>query len=635
MSLSDICQAEALIRSFIVELEQDANSLKQNFSVKRDRRKLSGIPSGIVVARGYDAALDLPDNKRQRLYSYRVKIPLVESISWHLLHATHLLVLYELIQTTRDTSQGLTLYSWLSMEAAVAVGWLLKSYWNPDSTLFNSLEQPSTSMLLKGSCPFSAITAMFGSEHNAPQHTPSETPGQQAPQTTTQPTGAPIRLVNSDSGGGNGGHQQHLHTLGLNCFIHPCHGVCQFQLLSNNTGLAEWPLKFGESSCPHLAYGHCMGCIGYFDSENVKYSLGNVPLETMNGLPDIKTQFIADQLFEPWAHGIDVNSIDGVTYKTETAGLFNHEDPVLGNAFSAAHDSVLFDRSVDLQIPHEETGFSMPFTHPETLQTTAASSQLDQGQHHRYRTVAIQATNNSSQTICYATVAGEGSQQRLPGKACKSALVLSNHISKYRTGVQICSETVIGTDGQQQPCGKIIKNYETLSDHIKRLHSGPQTCDLAFFGEHGLQRPCRSVCKNARAMSVHKSRYHSGQRTCAVIVVGKDSQVQPCGKVCNNAQALSDHKKRAHTKQQICDLVLPDGRQHLCGRAYKNSNALLDHKRKYHSGQKSCNLPLVGKDGQSRPCGKVCKNAQALIYHKKMHRMRKPVDVEQDADPRP
>ncbi|WP_257254051.1 ankyrin repeat domain-containing protein [Endozoicomonas sp. SESOKO3] len=85
--------------------------------------------------------------------------------------------------------------------------------------------------------PLTAIITMPGSGNDQPQHPPSASSGQQAQETTIGPTGSFNNFLNSDSAsaGGNGGSQQHLHTLGLDCFVSPCHGVCQFRPSSDSS----------------------------------------------------------------------------------------------------------------------------------------------------------------------------------------------------------------------------------------------------------------------------------------------------------------------------------------------------------------------------------------------------------------
>ncbi|WP_257275407.1 ankyrin repeat domain-containing protein, partial [Endozoicomonas sp. SESOKO4] len=100
----------------------------------------------------------------------------------------------------------------------------------------------------------------------------------------------------SDSADGNGGPQQSLHSLDLNCFVSPCHGVCQFRPSSDSSETTEWPINFAEhstghtattpeqSSCPHLYNGHCSECTGHLTNMDVLPMDGNarpaVPTDT-------------------------------------------------------------------------------------------------------------------------------------------------------------------------------------------------------------------------------------------------------------------------------------------------------------------------------------------------------------------
>ncbi|WP_257288625.1 hypothetical protein, partial [Endozoicomonas sp. SESOKO2] len=75
--------------------------------------------------------------------------------------------------------------------------------------------------------PFAAIIMMPGSGNARQQHPPSESSGQQTQGANACPAGSFSNSFYSDSADGSEGSQQLLHTLGLDCFVFPCHGVCQ------------------------------------------------------------------------------------------------------------------------------------------------------------------------------------------------------------------------------------------------------------------------------------------------------------------------------------------------------------------------------------------------------------------------
>ncbi|WOG26989.1 hypothetical protein [Endozoicomonas sp. 8E] len=217
-----------MTRRYIVELKQDALFSNQSFFIKPEQRALSDNPSDIADKNGFVRSGLPSDYKRQRFFSYEVKTTFIESISWQLLYATNLLFAFELITTSKAPPLGTTSYSWLPIEGIVTVGWLLKSYWNPDSTLFKPSEQTEV-RLTQGSQPFAITAMMHGSGDEQQQSQLSESSGQQPPQATSQPTSAFASSLYSGSGDGYGDPQQHSHTLGLDCFVHPCHGVCTFR----------------------------------------------------------------------------------------------------------------------------------------------------------------------------------------------------------------------------------------------------------------------------------------------------------------------------------------------------------------------------------------------------------------------
>ncbi|WP_422474065.1 hypothetical protein [Endozoicomonas sp. ALB032] len=622
LSLSVICQAGSLTRRLIVELERDADSPKQNFSIKRDWRTLSGNPPDVALINDYSEPDLPPVKKRHSLYGYVIEKTIIESISWQWLYASNLLIAYELFVTTKVAPMSAALYLWLSLEVSVAVAWLLKNYWRRDIRLFSPIEQQAASiMLTRWEYRFATITAVFGSGENSLQYQSSESSSQQAPKATLTLISSFINPLNDDYSGGNGGDQQHLHTLGLNCFIHPCYGFCQLQPLSFGKP-AEWPLNTLKSSCVHLATGHCPGCMKHFDPAYVEESCQNPFFNTLHDLSDIHLPFE----FEPTFEGIDDHLTGLVQNTIDANGLLNDDVPAPGHLSSSADDFAIINRSLDLQRLPKEDEPAFKLKHSETQQTTSKSSRLDQSLPHLSRTDAAQAKADSAQKTCEVIVSGKDGQQRPCGKVFKSVRALGNHKSKCHTGQKVCGLSVVGKDGEQRPCGMVFKNVGSLENHKSRYHTGQKTCDLTVVGEDGQQRPCEKVYKNARALWSHKSKCHTGQKVCDLIEVRKDGQQRPCGMVFKNAGSLENHKSRYHTGQKTCDLTVvgEDGQQRPCGMVNKNAGALANHKIKCHTGQKVCDLTKVAKDGQQRPCGKLCQNAKALADHKgKYHRGQK------------
>ncbi|WP_422472303.1 hypothetical protein [Endozoicomonas sp. ALB032] len=624
LTFSVICQAEVQTRRFVVEFKQNASFPKQSFSIKSDLLSKSGNPSDIADTNGCTGSDSLPDEKRHKLSSYELKMNLIESISWQLLYATQLLVAYELILTTNHAPVCCKRYSWLPVKVVVAAGWLVKSYWNSESSLFNPIEQhEATSMLTQGDLPFVTVTAAFGSGHNQQQYSPSASSGQQSPGTVTCPASSFTSFLYSEFDDGDRDPQQHQHTFGLNCFVHPCQGFCRLRSLSDSRRPAEWLLNAIEPST------------GQTGVANTDY---NGPLN--------------DDLTMPrrWPATADDLII--------ISGLLN-----LGR-----------------QSLHEKNGMPSTLNHfrprmevPETLQTKTESSQLVQGPHRLSKAVRVQTKDQSEQEtsgvtmvredgqpqlcgkarknaqalshqkikddtrqrICEVSVIGEDSQSRPCGMVCKNRQALSYHRIRDHSGKQTCSAAVVGDDGQLRKCGTVCNNPITLSEHRRRSHSGQQTCKLTVIGEDGQLRPCGMVCRNVLALSAHKSGYHRGQSICNLAVVGEDAQPQPCGKICKNAKALSNHKSNFHGRQQTCKVAVigEGGQPRSCGKVFKNVQVLSHHKKSSHSGQQVCSATLFTECGQQRPCGRVFKNGRALLHHNRIHRKRKLVDVGQDGGP--
>ncbi|WOG27086.1 hypothetical protein [Endozoicomonas sp. 8E] len=645
--LSAACEADPWKGRFTVELELNASS-KQRFSIKSDRLTLSGNPLDTTDTKGYPGSASSTDDKQHRHAGSNI----IESISWRWFYATNLLIAFELILTTQDAPLSCAPYSSLPLEAIIAVSWLLKSFWHPDSPLFKSIEQQSALMLTDEDLRFATITTMLGSGHNPPPYQASESSGQPPPIASTRATDFFTSVFYSGSADGNGGSQQHQHTLGLNCFASPCNGVCQFRPPSDSSDSAEWPLNSTKSSidntvtpqqtCPHLPHGHCLSCMRYLDPACASASQAYSTLAALDELFELQLPFDSDPLFDREAYDFDsnpannFNSIDllnaGAAYGSDAVGALNDEELTLRNLSFKVYESPATNGSLGLQSLAEDARFSLilnqsppPMGISETQQTTHESFQLSQSQADHSPTATASTLSDriivNGQTTCDLIVIGKDGQQRLCGKAYKRARSLSEHKSREHSGEKTCNATVIAEDGKQRRCGKVCKSSRVLSCHKSRIHPRLQVCDMKVVGKDGQPQLCGKVSTSAVAMSSHKSEAHSGQQTCDVIMIGKDSQPHPCGRICKNAQSLSTHKNQHHSGQRTCHVTVvgKNGQLQPCAKIFKSAQSLASHKCQYHSGQKTCNVITIGEDGQSHPCGKICKNAQSLSTHKSQY----------------
>ncbi|WOG27023.1 hypothetical protein [Endozoicomonas sp. 8E] len=606
------CQADPWTGRFIIEFELNSGFTNRSFSIKRDQHTLTVNPSDIAEKKDYTQSDSLSEVKRQQTYVFREKKTIIKSISWQWLYATNLMVAYGLTLSTKYAPSSFISYSWLPIEVIVAVGWLLKSYWNPDSSPFYPIARQLISILTQEDQSLAIITMMPGYGHNQQQGRPSGSSDQQAPQTFTHPLVHLTNLVFSNFGDGNQGPQQHQHTLDLNCFIHPCHGLCRFRpssdsydsgaLNSKESSIGHTEARPGQDSCPHFVNRNCYRC------------------NLMDGVA---------------SDGVTMNSAgDGATNTNTSAGK------VICNVIVVGKDG---------QLRQCETAC-------KNVRTLSAHK----------------SGHHTGKKNCNMTLIGEDGRQLPCGKLCKNAHALSSHKSRYHRGQKTCDVNLIGEERQSRPCGKVCINSKALTEHKRRDHSEQKTCEIIVVGKDGQQWPCGKTCKNIQILSIHKSKYHTGQKSCKETVAGKDGKQRPCGKTCINAQALYAHKNNCHSGQQTCDMTLvsednqerpcgkvcknpetmrvhkrsvhtgqqtcavtvvgKNGQSMLCGLVFKNLHSLSSHKSRIHSGQQSCGMTVVGKDGQPRLCGKVCKNAGALSNHKIKHRKRKPVNVEQDDD---
>ncbi|WOG27009.1 hypothetical protein [Endozoicomonas sp. 8E] len=665
-------------RCFIVELQQSKSLPGQSFSIKPDQSTWSDNPSGFAVTNSYARPDSPPYNIRHKHFSYRIKTSIIESTSRRWYYVTNLLVACQLILTTKDNPLSPIPYSWLPAETVVTLGWLLKSYWGPASMLFNPMEhqeekREATSIFRQGDRPFSNIVIMFGSGNNQQpcqqKDQPSESSGRPHPVDRSHSTGVPYSL----SGEGKEGPQQQQHTLGLDCFVHPCHGVCRFRPSSDDIEATEWLSTFeksstghsgvkpGQSSRPRFTEEHGLCCKTDFDSLTTTYLRQKLSFETLNGLSAIQSQRASSQPCHPQTHQSDDVRMHGNIPAT-------YDDLIIiDGLLKLCGHGLLKENEISLTLTH----FTHPFGTSQTQQT-GRSPQLGQSSPYLSLTGSRHAIDHSGKLDCDTTLAVSNGQQIPCRSVCKNAHALSVHKKRYHSGQKACEMTMVGENGQEQPCGKLCKNLQSLSDHKQRYHTGQQICDVIMVGKDGQLKRCGKVCKSLKARLDHKRSLHTGQQTCELTMVGEDNQLQRCGKVCTSAQALSTHRYRYHAGPKACDetVVGEDGQQQPCGKIYKNASILSMHKSKYHTGQKTCDMTVFGQDDQARPCGKVCKNAQALSTHKsrfhsgqktcnstvdgedgqpqpcgracksaqdlsnhkRAHRKRKPVDVNRDDD---
>ncbi len=585
--LSVICQAKTLTRCFVIELEQNSDFSNQNFCIKLDRRALSDNPSDIAVTSGCIEPGSPPDKKRQKPDIYGIKTVLIEPISWQWLYAMNLLVAYELILITKDTFQCPTLYSLLPLEAAVTVGWLLTSY-RIGSSLFNPIEQQEANQ----NHPVAITTIMAGAEHNQPQFQPSQSSSQHTPQASTHITGYFTSLLYSDSGGGNEDPRQYQHTLGLNCFIYPCNGVCRLRQSSDPSnsvnGVASDEVASDEVASDGVA------------SDGVasdSMAAGAVDTTPLVGQTTCNIILIGD---------------DG---QLRQCGKLLKNKKVLWSHRSKYHTG---QKTCDLTLFGED---GQPRRCGKVYKSAQAFSE------HKSRI-------HSGKKTCDVTEVSKDGQHRPCGKVCKNSTALSNHKRIAHSGQQTCDANLVGEDGQLYPCGKLCKNAKTLSNHRNQYHTGQKTCDVKVVGDDGQPQPCGMVCQNAKVLSDHKNNFHTSQQSCDASVVGDDGQQRLCGRVYGSVRSLSVHKSNSHTGQKTCAVTVigEDGQPGPCGLVCKNLKALSNHKARYHSKEKTCKETVFGLDSQPRPCGKACKNVKALSDHKRQHRKRKPVRVNRDND---
>ncbi|WOG26550.1 hypothetical protein [Endozoicomonas sp. 8E] len=653
--MSVICQAQPLTGVFVVEPEPNAVFPNQSFSIKRNQHRCPGSPLYIFDTNDCKEPDSPPDIKPHIPDIYGILPTLIEFMRQQCFFTVPLLIPYQLILTTKDSPSGSDPYSWLPLKVVITACWLLKSDWPLNSPLFKPIEQQEASQRHS----FATITMMFGSGDNQQSQQPSVSSIQIVPDARALPTRSFTNPLNSDSGGGNGDPQQHLHTFGLNCFILPCHGVCQFRT-SPDSGLPTgWPQKSaesstvqtgaGQSSCPDLTNSR----IDHFNLLKTMYSQQNWLFQILNG-PAIQLQCTSvhpsqTQSDHVQPRGLDSNptsscklaySVSSGASDSDSTGPVRADAQVLEKFPVSNDDLVVINGLLNLgnHIRLEKSGGSCAFTDlissmrtSETPQKTTESSQWVQSPPQLFQRGSIKAPAASGKVIFAApnhktSHAGEPELTRTspsgylpPSGSNRCQQARSNRIRTNGGGQQTCEMTLVGEDGQSRPCGVIFKNARSLSSHKSRYHSGQKTCDLTKVGKDGQLQPCGKVFSHSLALAAHKGRAHIRPQTCDVTMVREDGQPQPCGTVCEDARALTSHKRSAHKGQQkICDMTVigKNGQPRPCGKVCNNSIAQSYHKRKYHTGLQTCDVTVIGEDGLQQSCGKVCRSTQDRIEHR-------------------
>lgn len=443
LSTSAIGQAESWTRHYVVELGQDGSSPAGIFSIRSGQHTFPDTPSHLVGTKAYTEAILPPEDKPHRLGSYGVKTSFIKSISWQLIYATSVLVAYDLVMTTDDAAPGAKPYSWIPVEAFFAVGWLSGSYWNTDSPLFNPIDKPEAGQ----DDPFAINTMMLpanGQQQRQQREERTESSIQQASGASTF-TGALTGPLSSGSGDGNEGPEQHQHTLGLDCRVSPCKGICIFRPASSRIELAEGWLNSEESSTAPAQGIPEQGSI-----------------ETMSELTQILHHF------QPQALTISINTFP---------------------ANSRSNTCCVPDAAAAMKAG--ELTCKVPM-HGEDDQLRPCGFFCN----NRKAMRAHKTKYHTKSRLHFL----EGLSSMRKSSSEKARLFIYPETHR-------CYETVIGEDGQQQPCHEPLPKAQSLLDHKLRYHPESQASDGTAIGDDG-QRSGGIMSENAQThqAKVHRKR---------------------------------------------------------------------------------------------------------------------------------
>ena len=110
-----------------------------------DRGSLHSKPTEIISTNSYSGSDTPPDDKPYSPRGYWERLTtVVESVSWQLLYASNEVTGYKLLLAFQEDSYQPQPFSWMPVVAAVVVGWLTRSNWNPEAPMFNQLDEQAT-----------------------------------------------------------------------------------------------------------------------------------------------------------------------------------------------------------------------------------------------------------------------------------------------------------------------------------------------------------------------------------------------------------------------------------------------------------------------------------------------------------
>ncbi|WP_257282177.1 hypothetical protein [Endozoicomonas sp. ISHI1] len=459
LSMSAIGQAESWTRHYVVELGQDGSSPMGIFSIRSGQHTFPDTPSHLVDTNAYTEAILPSEDKPHRLGSYGVKTSFIKSVSWQLIYATSVLVAYDLAMTTDDAAPGAKPYSWIPVEAFFAVGWLSGSYWNTDSPLFIPIDKPEAGQ----DDPFAINTMMLpanGQQQRQQREERTESSIQQASGASTF-TGALTGPLSSGSGDGNDGPEQHQHTLGLDCRVSPCKGICIFRPASSRIELAEGWLNSMDST----AVGG--------GAEPEQSSFHDVP----------------DRYYSAWDYCDAVIHFD----------LDNAFDNVIGNQRDHYfYVTGRFDNNpTNRQRPIDSMSVGAASTAEEPIRDETVTR--DDRQHQPCGKVFRSDKALQGQLREY-----NNRQRRL-----RKFIMDDMAKNKGHSYLKVCEDKVLWRDGQRRKCGAVFDNAQCLLDH-KRSNHKPQICDETVAGGNN-QQPCGIVCEDFEELIHHKQFDHRGK----------------------------------------------------------------------------------------------------------------------------
>ncbi|WP_187300028.1 C2H2-type zinc finger protein [Endozoicomonas montiporae] len=456
-----------------------------------DMEPLQGKPTEIISTNCYSGSDTPPEDKPYRPRGlWESLTTVVESVTLQLLYASNEVIGYELLLTLQEDSLSPQPFLWIPVVATVVVGWLSRNRWNPETPLFNQLDEQEFNKQHE----LQIISFMF----EPPSNSSHSSMVLFDPPQPNYPHSSRVynARANTHGGGDGGGWQESQHTLGDNCYIGCCWGRCQYAL--PNEALV-YDNQYDTDQYKNIfADGYGQQTYGQANTEKDYTGGTNHSTHTENCV---------------WVSCLDPTFFfDSDSESTDAA---THFTSMNSNSCTTEANSTTPSKSVAIVNPSCRTRIDSSH-----IENTNSSSRSKVGMNREDEKNHFQCNICDRTFVSKNSLYSHKSHYHSGGLICPecreelpSKKALYDHNRSKHTGVQICLV-----------CNEELPNKKALDDHNRSEHTEEQTCPVP---------ECCKKLPSKKALSNHKSQYHTGKQVCTV-----------CSKTLPNKRALYYHKKK-------------------------------------------------------------------------------------------